>query len=80
MSGVDFLDSNVPIYLFDRQDARRRGIAESLIERGLGTGNTLVGHQVVQEPLDVITRIKPALDLPDGQQVDGLAIEDPFRV
>ena len=31
MSGVDFIDSNVLIYLFDRADPRRRGIAEGLI-------------------------------------------------
>jgi hypothetical protein len=29
MSGVDFLDSNILVYLFDPRDPRRKAIAES---------------------------------------------------
>lgn len=31
MSGVDFIDSNVLVCLFDRNDQRRRGIAQGLL-------------------------------------------------
>lgn len=63
MSGVDFLDSNVLIYLFDRTDARRCGIAQRLFEHAVETDSAVISFQVVQETLHVITRrIKPALN------------------
>jgi predicted nucleic acid-binding protein len=68
MSGADFLDSNVLIYLFDREDPRRRRIAERLVEQAIETGTAVISHQVVQETLNVITRkIKPALTAREAQ-------------
>ena len=58
----DFLDSNVFVYLFDSQDDRKRGIAQGLVERGLGNDSACISHQVVQETLNVVTRkLTPAL-------------------
>ena len=69
MSGGDFFDTNVLVYLFDRQDPRKRSIAEGLLDRALQDGNVVISHQVVQETLHVITRkIKPALTAVEAQQ------------
>ena len=66
MSAADFLDSNVLIYLFDRSDARKRGIAEGLFRSAIEKGTGVISHQVVQEVLNVVTRkIKPALAADD---------------
>jgi predicted nucleic acid-binding protein len=62
MSGADFLDTNVLVYVFDRRDARRRGIAEGLLNHALERGSAVISFQVVQESLNVVTRkIRPAL-------------------
>ena len=53
---VDFLDTNVFIYLFDDTDAHKRSVAERLVSDALASGRSVVGFQVVQEALNVITR------------------------
>jgi len=53
---VEFIDSNVFIYLFDEADTRKRGVAESLVGAGLESGRACISFQVVQETLNVITR------------------------
>jgi predicted nucleic acid-binding protein len=53
---VDFLDTNVFIYLFDDVDTRKRGVAERLVSDALASGRAVVSYQVVQEALNVITR------------------------
>lgn len=55
MSGADFIDSNVFVYLFDRRADAKREIADSVVTRALTEGNAHVSHQVVQETLHVIT-------------------------
>lgn len=55
MSGVDFLDSNVLIYLFDPVDAARREIARKLLARAHYDGSAIISFQVVQETLNVLT-------------------------
>ncbi len=42
---VDFIDSNVLIYLFDETDNRKRSIAERLIESGLREANACISYQ-----------------------------------
>jgi predicted nucleic acid-binding protein len=54
MSG-NFLDSNVFLYVFDRQDPRKRTKAQELIRDALQSGNAAISHQVVQETLNVLT-------------------------
>ena len=53
---VDFLDTNVFIYLFDDVDTHKRGVAERLVSDALASGRAVVSYQVVQEALNVITR------------------------
>lgn len=55
MSGADFIDSKVFVYLFDRRADAKREIADSVVTRALTEGNAHVSHQVVQETLHVIT-------------------------
>lgn len=67
MSGADFFDSNVIVYLFDRDDPRKQRIAQDLVAQALARGNAVISHQVVQETLNVVTRkIKPALSPEDA--------------
>jgi predicted nucleic acid-binding protein len=67
MSGVDFIDSNVLVYLFDRGDDRRRGIAQNLVAQAHLDG-AVISFQVVQETLNVLTRkFKPPMTREDAQ-------------
>ena len=69
MSGADFLDSNILVYLFDPADARLKGIAEHLVSRAHHEGAAIVSFQVVQETLNVLTRkLKPAMSREDAQR------------
>ncbi len=52
---VDFLDSNVFIYLFDTRDERKRTIARGLIDSAIETDRGCISFQVVQETLRVLT-------------------------
>lgn len=56
MSGGDFFDTNVFIYLFDAADARKQATAQSLVARALAVGDAAISFQVVQETLHVLTR------------------------
>ena len=70
MSGADFFDSNVLVYVFDRDDARKQRIAHELVSHALDQGSAVISWQVVQETLHVITRrIKPALSPQDASAV-----------
>lgn len=51
---VDFIDSNVFIYLFDEIDTRKRRTAERLIQQALEVGSAAISFQVVQETLSVL--------------------------
>ncbi|MBV5273336.1 MAG: PIN domain-containing protein [Lamprocystis purpurea] len=62
---VDFLDSNVFLYAFDRKDPRKRTIAKELIREGLQRGDAAISHQVVQETLNVLTGKLKAAAGPD---------------
>jgi predicted nucleic acid-binding protein len=53
---VDFLDTNVLVYLFDETDAAKHAAARSLVEEALSQGTGVVSFQVVQEALHVLTR------------------------
>ena len=52
---VDFIDSNVFIYLFDETDARKHETAKQIIKQALDTGSARISFQVVQETLNVLT-------------------------
>jgi predicted nucleic acid-binding protein len=56
---VDFLDSNVLIYQFDRKALQKRSIARDIVADALTTNSALISFQGVQETLNVITRKLP---------------------
>ena len=51
-----FLDTNVFVYTFDRQEPDKQARARGLVERALRTGDGVVSFQVVQEFLNVALR------------------------
>jgi predicted nucleic acid-binding protein len=53
---VDFIDSNVFIYLFDDVDEKKRSTAETIVHDALAVGSAVISFQVVQETLNVLTR------------------------
>ena len=53
---VDFIDSNVFVYLFDETVPGKQRIAASLIRGALETRSACISFQVVQETLSVLTR------------------------
>ncbi len=53
---VDFLDTNVFVYLFDEANAAKHAIARSLVAGALESGTGAISFQVVQEALNVLTR------------------------
>ena len=52
---VDFLDTNVLVYLFDEADAAKHAVARRLVEEALTNGCGVISFQVVQETLNVLT-------------------------
>ena len=65
---VDFLDSNVFIYLFDPTNDRKRTIARGLIDSAIETDCGCISFQVVQETLRVVTGKLPKPLAPDAAQ------------
>lgn len=53
---VDFLDSNVLLYLFDETDDDKRSTSRRIVHAALADGTGLISFQVVQETLNVLTR------------------------
>ena len=51
---VDFIDSNVVLYLFDETAATKRKKAEALIRNAIETRSGIISFQVVQETLNVL--------------------------
>lgn len=56
MSAVDFLDTNVLIYVVDRRNSIKQGIAQRLVFESLISGQGIISFQVVQETLQTLTR------------------------
>ncbi len=52
---VDFLDSNVFIYLFDEKAPAKRLVAQELVKKAIERGAAVISFQVVQETLNVLT-------------------------
>jgi predicted nucleic acid-binding protein len=53
---VDFLDSNIFIYLVDETDAAKHAVARTLVDAALTNASGVISFQVVQETLHVLTR------------------------
>lgn len=56
---VNFIDTNILIYLFDDVNQRKSDIAWDYLSRALKTGDSIISYQVVQETLNVITKKVP---------------------
>ena len=78
---VDFLDSNVFVYLFDDTDDHKRSTAERLVSQALETNDACISFQVVQETLNVLTRkLKPAVPLANALRFLGAVLQPLWRV
>lgn len=65
---ADFLDTNVFVYLVDRDEPRSR-IAREVVESAIQSGKGHISSQVVQESLNVITRkIAAPVSLEDAKR------------
>ena len=62
---VDFIDSNVFVYLFDETDPHKRQLATDLVYRALVDGSGAISFQVIQETLNIATR---RLEVPLGRE------------
>ena len=59
---VEFLDSNIFIYLFDNVHPHKQAIARDIVRAALEAESGAISYQVVQETLKVITtKLAPAL-------------------
>ncbi len=56
MNGKYFIDTNIFIYSFDRDQPVKQKKSMELIQEGLGTGVGIISTQVIQEFLNVATR------------------------
>lgn len=60
MSGVDFIDSNVFVYLFDDVDRHKSEIARAIVRDAQQNRDAVISYQVVQETLNVVThKLRP---------------------
>lgn len=55
MSGVDFFDSNVFIYVVDPAFPAKQAVARKLVGDALAARSAVISHQVVQETLHVLS-------------------------
>ena len=54
--GFFFLDTNILVYAFDRNEPAKQGIAEQLIDDALATRRGIISTQVVQEFISLALR------------------------
>jgi len=66
MSGADFLDTNVLVYLVDRRNPAKQAVAQQLVSAALAERSGIISFQVVQETLQALTskarQVLPAAD------------------
>ncbi len=76
---VDFIDTNVFIYLFDEADSQKREVSRSLINEALASGSGRISFQVVQESLNVLT-MKLGASTDDAQRFYDAVLEPLWSV
>ena len=69
MSAADFLDSNVLVYMFDRQDQAKQVVARRCVAEALSSGRGVISFQVVQETLNALTQ-KARQPLPAAEALE----------
>ena len=66
MPGRYFLDTNVIVYSFDRDDHRKRRIAAELIKDSLTSQRGIISYQVIQEFINVaLQKFKNPMNVED---------------
>ncbi len=76
-----FLDTNVFVYSFLREDIEKQSRAARLIEQALTTGEGVISWQVVQELLNVATRkFARPLSRSDAQEYLNLILDPLCRI
>jgi predicted nucleic acid-binding protein len=66
---VDFVDSNIFIYLLDETNPRKRDTARQLVRTALEEGSACISHQVIQETLQVMTgKLKVPVTFEDARR------------
>ena len=53
---VDFIDSNVFVYLVDASDSTKHAVSRRIVDEALSSASGVISFQVVQETLNVLTR------------------------
>jgi predicted nucleic acid-binding protein len=67
---VEFLDSNVLIYCFDRAFPKKQKIAQRILSEALSSDNHAISFQVVQETLNTLQRkFKSVITSEDAQAI-----------
>lgn len=56
MNAINFLDSNIFIYLLDSSNENKQQAALELVQDGLEKGKACISYQVVQETLNIMLR------------------------
>jgi predicted nucleic acid-binding protein len=66
---VDFVDSNIFIYLLDETNPRKRDTARQVVRTALAEGSACISHQVIQETLQVMTgKLKVPVTFEDARR------------
>lgn len=70
MSGGDFFDANVFVYLVDLRAPAKQAVAQKLVTEALREGSAVISFQVVQETLDVLGRkFKRVASVPEREDL-----------
>lgn len=78
---VEFIDSNLFVYLFDQNDERRRTRAREIVENALRNGSGIISYQVVQEVLNVVThKMQSPLSAGDAMTFCDLMLVPMWRI
>ena len=75
---VDFIDTNVIIYLFDETAPEKRTTAEEIIYGALESKEACLSFQVVQETLNVLTGKIAAAVTPEDARIFFLTVLSPL--
>jgi predicted nucleic acid-binding protein len=68
MSGGDFIDSSVLVYLVDGSSPTKSGVAQTIVLAAVADGTASISFQVVQETLNVITGKFASTATPEGTE------------
>jgi predicted nucleic acid-binding protein len=76
---LNFLDSNVLLYVVDETEPRKQGIAVEILAAARGRGD-VISFQVVQECLNVLLRSQTAASLEEARRFLRIALVPLWKV